>query len=402
MRESLFCKYQVHSVIAAEKNSLINEIDKFDQNYILNTSLSDIADFLKNKYEFEVPILDEINKSIVGNEEIDQEINDYGRLIRRKLQRITVKIPFNGNSFIFDVQPSSFTLQKYSGKISGQNLYITLGTFNNNPNEINQKLEEALNDTKRCLKTLISDFKLYNLTLEGLISAELDKRHQRALKNINMLSFLNIPVNLENSPLVYKPIDLSVRKILPKPRETTSVFNPEPAISEEDYNKILQSLESMVINMERSPQLFHDLKEETLRDFLLLQLNVLCSGNATGETFNKKGKTDILIRYNEKNIFIAECKIWSGSKKFEEAIEQLLGYTCWRDTKIALLVFNKKVKDHSLVIRQIQEMIENHNCFKKLVSKNEDGGFRFLLHQPGDRNRELHLSTFVFHVPDPF
>jgi hypothetical protein len=45
------------------------------------------------------------------------------------------------------------------------------------------------------------------------------------------------------------------------------------------------------------------------------------------------GKTDILIRDNDKNIFIAECKFWGGPKLFKETIDQLLGYTSWRDTK---------------------------------------------------------------------
>lgn len=41
------------------------------------------------------------------------------------------------------------------------------------------------------------------------------------------------------------------------------------------------------------------------------------------ETFNSSGKTDILIRVENRNIFIAECKFWRGPKSFGEAIEQL-------------------------------------------------------------------------------
>jgi hypothetical protein len=37
-----------------------------------------------------------------------------------------------------------------------------------------------------------------------------------------------------------------------------------------------------------------------------VQLNRHFEGAATGETFNHRGKTDILIRVDGKNIFIAE------------------------------------------------------------------------------------------------
>lgn len=37
---------------------------------------------------------------------------------------------------------------------------------------------------------------------------------------------------------------------------------------------------------------------------------------AQGETFNKSGKTDILISEESRSAFIAECKIWRGQKKF--------------------------------------------------------------------------------------
>ena len=42
-----------------------------------------------------------------------------------------------------------------------------------------------------------------------------------------------------------------------------------------------------------------------------------------------------------RNVFIAECKFWKGPKAFSEAIDQLLGYATWRDSKTAILVFNR-------------------------------------------------------------
>ena len=48
--------------------------------------------------------------------------------------------------------------------------------------------------------------------------------------------------------------------------------------------------------------------------------------DATGETFNAEGKTDILIRTDGRNVFIAKCKFWKGQKALHVAIDQMLGY----------------------------------------------------------------------------
>jgi hypothetical protein len=85
---------------------------------------------------------------------------------------------------------------------------------------------------------------------------------------------------------------------------------------------------------------------------------------ATGETFNFQGKTDILIRVEGKNVFIAECKFWKGEKAFLLTIDQLLSYLSWRDTKTAILVFNRNA-DFSAVIAKIAESVPTHPNFKR-------------------------------------
>jgi hypothetical protein len=75
-------------------------------------------------------------------------------------------------------------------------------------------------------------------------------------------------------------------------------------------------------------------------------LNGVFEGQATGETFNFQGKTDILIRAQGKNIFIAECKFWKGEKVFLETIDQLLSYLSWRDSKAAITSPTPRVREN--------------------------------------------------------
>jgi len=91
--------------------------------------------------------------------------------------------------------------------------------------------------------------------------------------------------------------------------------------------------------LERNPSTVAKLNEEQIRDVLLIGLNTQFEGNVGGEVFNGAGKTDILVRVDDRNIFIGECKIWKGPKTVTDALNQLLSYLVWRDTKAALLIF---------------------------------------------------------------
>ena len=180
---------------------------------------------------------------------------------------------------------------------------------------------------------------------------------------------------------------------------SSGAFEREPILPMEEYEHILSVAQNMAIMLERSPSTFAKLKEEEIRDHFLVHFNGHYEGQATGETFNQIGRTDIMIRENGRNVFIAECKFWSGAKAFGETIDQLVGYTSWRDTKTAIFVFNKN-KDTSKVLEQIPDLVKNHPNHKRpSPGKMDETRFRYVLHQPGDTNREFFLTVCVYDIP---
>jgi hypothetical protein len=151
--------------------------------------------------------------------------------------------------------------------------------------------------------------------------------------------------------------------------------------------------------IELSPATFFGLSEDDIRNILLVSLNCSYEGNATGETFSKQGKTDILIKESGKCIFIAECKIWKGPAGLTGAIDQLLGYTTWRNTKTAILLFNKN-KGISEVLEKIVPTVEEHSQFKRTVFKEAGRSiFRFVIRNKDHPDRELQLAVLVFDIP---
>lgn len=157
-------------------------------------------------------------------------------------------------------------------------------------------------------------------------------------------------------------------------------------------------IQSMVHVMELSPKAFTHMDEEDLRFQFLVQLNGQYEGQATGETFNFRGKTDILIKHGGRNIFIAECKQWKGPKSLSKAIDQLLSYTSWRDTKTAILLFNRG-KYFSKVLAKIPEIARDHPCFTRELGVADETIFRYRFRQPDDPKRALLLTILAFDVP---
>ena len=130
----------------------------------------------------------------------------------------------------------------------------------------------------------------------------------------------------------------------------------------------------------------------------LVPLNGHYEGQATGETFNCEGKTDILIRSEGKNIFIAECKYWNGAKKLTEAIDQLLGYSSWRDHQSGCDCFQSK-QEFTKVLEVIKSTTKAHPNFKRELDNRSETSFRFTFAHRDDRNRELRLTILAFDIP---
>jgi hypothetical protein len=154
----------------------------------------------------------------------------------------------------------------------------------------------------------------------------------------------------------------------------------------------------MSISVERSPTTFAKLGEEQLRDMFLVPLNGYFEGAAGGETFSAEGTTDILIRVDGRNIFIAECKIWRGARYPTEAIDQQFSYLTWRDTKSAIIVFNRN-KNFSSVLSSIKETVDAHPQKKHGQKLEGETRFRYVFGHPNDSNREIIVTVLAFDVP---
>lgn len=173
-----------------------------------------------------------------------------------------------------------------------------------------------------------------------------------------------------------------------------------PTWREFTYQDILRVINDAGTGFEHSSKWFRDKEEEELRGIILTVLRSnFKSGTATGETFNKDGKSDILLRTDDgTNLFIAECAIWGGEKYFTGKIDQLNRYLTWRDTKAAVIMFvqNQKMVP---VCEQIEHGVENHDQFVEKVDQPSESWWQYRFHFENDPDRELNLAVLAFHLP---
>ncbi len=115
--------------------------------------------------------------------------------------------------------------------------------------------------------------------------------------------------------------------------------------------------------------------------------------------FNGTGKTDILVRDGDRNVFIGECKIWHGSAATTAAIDQLLSYLVWRDSKAALLIFIRSGNPTAIAIKAVQA-VKDHPAHKRTLNEGEVGDRSdFVMASAADPDRDIRLALLPFVLP---
>ena len=393
----------------SQTRALCDEIDGLGPDSVMNADLDEAAKALAGKYTLKPVKLhrDETETIARGETTISQGercliLLDPGVLRHSAGMAGTfyrVATPFDGDTRLFMRRPSEYDTQLPWGEIAGNELHVLCKTTSRDPGFIQSGIRDNLDRVERWLHRANEDVTPFNARLTGMARDRLQNRKEKLIQDNAIVQGLGFPVRArDDAPTTYEvPVH---RKKLPVIVATsTKTAAPDPHLDLAAYENILQTIASMGRVLELSPKAFATMGEEALRFLLLVPLNIHYEGQATGETFNFQGKTDIIIRVGARNIFIAECLIWDGPAPFRKKIDQLFGYASWRDTKTSIVIFNR-YKNLSAVLAQIPGLIKAHpNFHREDTTYKSETGFRFALHHRDDKDRHLLLTVLVFDVP---
>lgn len=402
----LFVTHDLNYSIRLTMQNMQKEIEGLDENRLLTTPPEDLKNYLIEKFGITpITLLRDQWYADYQDAQVDVRhdrmrwIEDRNRPAMVAGERVEVRIPFEGEAELFYTKSNTFSTNPPRAVIDRNEIVLRYDTPADQPRDIRALVDQTLRDIEQHLGWQRDMIDAHNRGLPDAAAQSIRQRRERLLAQSQRAEALGIPIRRRtDAPKTYALPTVKRRAVPTLPPSTTAQFKPEPMLTMELYEHVLKVVQDMALVMERSPDAFKAMNEEALRQHFLVQLNGQFEGKATGETFNMAGKTDILLREGDRNVFIAECKFWKGPKAFGEAIDQLLGYATWRDGKTAILVFNRGT-DTSTVLSGIDSVAKAHANFKRAIEWPHESGFRYIFHGNHDKSRELFLTVLAFHVP---
>jgi hypothetical protein len=279
-------------------------------------------------------------------------------------------IPNENIKTILELQSSTYSLSGEPQVTIGHSaLYFNIDIKGYGFKWDDDKVASEVNGNIESVKTWIgrknNDITRENAQLKPGIKTFIEQRKSKLNEDGQRINSLIQKINI---PLKQKENDAITRiKLDPKP--LVQKVKPNPKLPEEyvlDHSKVLDVV-SVIDNQgrqfEKTPKTYKTFEEEGLRDVILVSLNSLFEGKATGETFSNKGKTDIYLNIDKGNVLICECKIWGGQALYGKTIDQLLGYLTWRQNFGIMITFVKQ-KNFSKILNEVQGIVTQHASYK--------------------------------------
>lgn len=404
--ELLFVKHDSLAAQANQPRVLVEAIETHDPNAILTANIDDLVGHFVDKFRIDVPRLIEDDITLAPEDTRFDARRDSNRIVFDPSRpvwipgtRLTWHVPYEGERELFYMRASTFTLNPPRAVVTEGEIQFPYTTADaNDAPRLKTEFERDLAKVRDHLSWLERDFKPFMDGIATLTRGLIDKRREKLKADRSVAASLGYRVRERDDatrtysvPTRRKPTPTSVPK-------GTRAAALEPALDDKTYEGILETCAAMATVIEQHPATFVSLSEPDIRSHFLVQLNGQFPGGATGETFNAAGKTDILLKQDGKNVFIAECKFWDGPKSVTDALAQVLSYATWRDSKLALFVFSKG-RNFTEVVRGIDETIAANPAVVRRVGAYGESGFRYVLARPDDRERQAVLTVLAFAIP---
>ncbi len=399
----IFAERELREFFDSRLEGIRQDVQNKDQNALLNVNETQYIDYLVNRCTVEPLVLDFAKENLRVSQREERIPAEYfprdfhvvpGKSYNKFV--ITYRIPYSGEKMLLKCTPSTRLFWTEEMEVEDGFICFDIINWRDNSEEITRKAEDILGNIHEQYKTVCTEVDGFNRNLESQVRQTVQSRKAQLLKQLNLLSSLGVPVyKTENVPETFAVPIIKKKVIIQPPDVPNASYTPEPALDNETYVNILQIIHDMGVEMERHPGVYEGKHEEILRDFFIILLSPHFH-SVTGETFNAAGKTDILIRHEKINVFVAEFKFWHGKEEFHKDIDQTLGYLTWRDSKAALICFVKN-KELNPVLEQIEGETQKHSCFVKYNGKQKESWYNFEFHLKDDPTRSVRLAVLCFH-----
>lgn len=398
----LFNNADIHSVLRNQEAQVEKAVTTYDADQLLAQAEHDIVAYLVEKELLDPPALDLAGRFTKhGVEEIQMNVRDdwyEGQSVSVSAQRIVLTVPFSGDKGFFEIQPSTHTLNPPRATVNAASLDLVFVDRTLPAEKLRALMDGEIEQLEKHLAWIRSDVAPFNARLPDTVARLVKERKATLLASRSVEAELGIPVRARQGPGTFS-IPSKPKRVEVKPPPAAGPFKPEPALSQEHYEEAIRLILAWSHSIERTPEVFASIGEEDLRAHILVMLNSQFEGEAGAEMFNGAGKTDILVRSHDRNVFIGECKIWGGPTAFKKAIDQLLGYVVWRDSKAALILFIRTKNPTDVIAKATAALSAHQRCKRTLPAGDPSVRSDFVFHAEDDPSREIQLALLPIVTP---
>lgn len=400
----LFIRGELRAYLEKRIESCLNVIERMREDEVLSRSTDDIVSQLVQTAQME-PL--KIGEEAVDGGVVETKVDHHDVFDRRVYKvpglRIHAVFEYSGDTDLLYYTPSTRRLRSFQADVRNGALTIYVSQVGSTPDvaATKQAIDSEIGNIRAMASYSQADVEQYNSTLDIRFRPAVEKRKKFLQERRDLAGALGFPLTKRTDAPT--PIPLKRKVVGTQHSASTPAresYKDEWALTDTQYEDAIKVITSAMLSMERTPSVVTGKDEEELRDYILVMLNGTFQGTATGETFVKNGKTDILVRVEDRHVFVGECKWWRGAKALGAAISQLLGYLPWRDEKAALIIFIDN-KDASAVFDKVEEAVKVHSAFKRTGKTTTDRTKRrnFVLGHPEDPEREIQLAVLFAVLP---
>lgn len=385
--------YYVYQYTAAKSAQLKDYLDKLQIDELEQLDQNEI--FEEFKIEPIILHLEDVERTVEDGEIDLTGHPGYMRSLTgerniRKCKYHFYHIPYSGLSELFLLRTSTFTTVLPTGYVDTVNRELIIKVDDSDGiKEIERKYKQKLSDFETYIGYSKMQVDAYNRQLPGQITNIIENRKAALKKEKEELDKANLPP-LRKPKGTSNVLPIKIRPPLVTKIKVEQTSN-DPVLSIEALDSIIRMIQNIGEMMEQSGGTYNQMEEESLRDVILTSL-ANTGLSVSGETFNRNGKTDIMIKHGIKNIFIAECKKWKGPEYFKEGLDQLLGYTLWRDAKVAMIIFNYS-KDMTKRMQDTKNLIEKREDYVWTCKDISPSISRYIMKHPQDSEKNLTLTV---------
>jgi hypothetical protein len=378
------------------RNSVIeirNAINAKSEEYILNSELEELTKYHIHEYLLPTIQVDSSRKDILEKEQSTS--GRYGgTYVTLKIgipiileENIDKVISHHANPYLMNV---NFSLEN--------GYLITSVQVPTNSQNVESRVQNELETLKTIIEQKNFNVRNGNPKLEQEIRNFISQRKEGLSQENRFVESIaeKLPIELikkENAPIVP---NLKVREKI-KPVIPTTKKMREPYLEKEKVDAVIELIRNQGRQFEVTPSVYSKMGETELRDVILGMLNAVFKGGATGESFVKKGKTDIHLKLDiEGDVLSSECKFWEGEKLYKTTIDQHFDYLTWKQNYAIQITFSRN-KGFSDVINNAIKAAKEHptyvsNSFKQISTNYFLTSNTF----PSDSKKQIEIHHLIF------